>query len=239
MLLYAINIGQVYIDPANSGDPAQNGTLSHPFDKWTDFTIQSNQTYLQQCGTVYIPSNATVVNINGLTNITIGSYGTGAKPIFYDQNNNTDNMINIAPASTNITIDNIELHGNSGGVGVRLYGSSNPGVQPIKHILINNCDIHSFNTGTWYIPYETPYVNQAEDFQLVNCNIYDIETDGVFWVEIANIRIEGCHIYNVAQVYNAGGDGIQIVEGCPNYLIKDNFIDRSGSKGKFCFSSWS
>jgi hypothetical protein len=225
----------VYVDPTNSGDPGQNGSIDHPYDEWNDFSIQSNTTYLQKKGTVYIPNNASVISINGLNNVTIGSYGSGTKPVFFDQNNNTDNMIDIAPASTNITIDDIELHGNGSGVGVHLYGSTNTSVQPIKHVHINNCDIHSFNTGTWYIPYDTPYENQAEDFQLVNCNIYDIETDGVFWVEIADIRIEGCHIYNVAQVYNSGGDGIQIVEGCPNYLIKDNFIDRSGSEGKFCF----
>ena len=236
ILLVVLIYGQVYIDPTNSGDPGQNGSIDHPFDRWTDFSIQSNTTYLQKRGTVFIPTNyGNVISIVNKTNVTIGSYGTGAKPVIYDINGNTTRMIGIEPTSRNITIDGIDLFGSGDGVGIRIDGSSNPNTQPNKYIHILNCDIHNFGTGTWSIPYETPYSNQEEDYQLVNCNIYDIQTDGVFWVEIKDILIQGCYIHDVAQLVGEGGDGIHIVEGCPNYLIKDNIIDRRGSVDKFCF----
>ena len=236
--IFAQNV--VYIDPTNSGDPAQDGSINHPYDKWNDFSIQSNKTYLQKKGTTYtIPaySNAAITS-NNLNNVVIGTYGTGSKPIIQDPNGQVDRLVDIR-LTQGFTIDGFNLIGapgvNGTGVGIQLQGSNNTSERPNKYIHIYNCDIHSVGTGTWYIPYETPYGSQAEDFQLVNCNIYDIQDDGVFWVEVADIRIEGCHIHDVAQNVGNGGDGVHIVEGCPNYLIKDNIIDRRGSVDKFCF----
>ncbi len=238
--IFAQNV--VYIDPTNSGDPGQNGSVDHPYDKWNDFAIQSNTTYLQKKGTTYtVPTySGAVITANNLDNVVIGTYGTGSKPIIQDPNGQVDRLVDIR-LTQGFTIDGFDLIGapgvNGTGVGIQMQGSTNPSQRPCKNIHIYNCDIHSVGTGTWYIPYETPTSNMAIDFQLVNCNIYDLQDDGVFWVEVRNIRIEGCHIYDVAQNVGNGGDGVHIVEQCENYLIKDNIIDRRGSVDKFCFIS--
>ncbi len=70
----------IYIDPGNGGDPGQNGSIDHPYDSWFDFSIAAGKTYLQKRGTVSNWGNNQIQK-NGISNVTIGAYGTGAKPV--------------------------------------------------------------------------------------------------------------------------------------------------------------
>jgi hypothetical protein len=68
----------IYIDPTNSGDPLQNGTIDHPFDSWSDFAVQNSNTFRMKRGTTC--TNSSSISIVSKSNVTISTYGTGNRP---------------------------------------------------------------------------------------------------------------------------------------------------------------
>lgn len=66
-----------YIDPTNLQDPNENGTVEHPYNSWEDVIWKDGFTYLQKRGTV---TKVDAILLSA-SNISIGSYGIGEKPI--------------------------------------------------------------------------------------------------------------------------------------------------------------
>jgi len=243
ILIYSAFIfGQstIYIDPTNSGDPNQNGSIDHPYDKWSDFSFVNGNTYLQKCGTTYTAS--TRVGIVDKSNITLGSYGTGAKPIIHRATGVGD-IIGVE-RSSNVIINGFELKGdlhpahtngtwNAFGVGVG-GDYSNPAVN--HNIQIKNCDIHRCYCGVYGIRYNSAFPVSSEDIQVINCNIYDIDEDGIYLDYSFRPQIIGCHLWDINMQWFKGvtapGDGIQLTWGCTNWLIQDCIIDKRSTAGK-------
>ena len=247
IILYsAIIFGQntVYIDPTNSGDPGQNGSLDHPYDSWTDFSFQNNTTYLQKAGTIHISGSS--IAIDSKNNLTLSSYGTGAKPIIQKTGGNSQNIK--IQRSNHITIDGFEVIGleNRSNTGIDVSGYWTSGSVGSYDITIRNCDIHRVYNGVRSVPFY-PDPNSVEGLKVYNCDIHDVQEDGMFIVNVDNVIIEGCHIwdFNMAWFTNspAPGDGIQltgvdigsgVIGTCRNWLIKDNIVDKRNTAGKFC-----
>src|SRR6056297_892052 len=67
-----------YIDPGNTGDSQQDGTITHPYDSWDDIDLTDNSVYLFRRGTVL--EQESTMGLYSQNNITIGAYGTGDRP---------------------------------------------------------------------------------------------------------------------------------------------------------------
>ncbi len=234
--LFSQNI--VYIDPGNSGDPNQNGSEDHPYDSWSDFSLESNTTYLQKSGSIYYApetNNTIAISLNNKSNITISSYGEGDKPIIIKTigNNPTIKLTR----TDNITLDGLEIMGNWDNSILDIGGYWSSGNPYTTNTLIINCDIHQGWSGLRSMPAATG----TTDLTIKNCNIWDIGDDGIFSKGITNFTIEDSHIWNVNLRWwqgfgdQAGGDAIQLVNDHPNWLVKNCILDRRATPNKFAF----
>jgi hypothetical protein len=64
----------IYIDPTNTNDTLEKGSLEHPYDSWYDFSFVDGTTYLQKKGTIFKSINP--ILIDQKRDIILGSYGT-------------------------------------------------------------------------------------------------------------------------------------------------------------------
>ena len=71
----------VYIDPNNISDPLENGSLSHPFDSWSDVTWKSGKVYVQKRGTT-APVGKILISAD---DVTLEAYGEGESPIIISE----------------------------------------------------------------------------------------------------------------------------------------------------------
>jgi hypothetical protein len=231
--LTAVSQNVVYVDPSNSGDPVQNGSQIHPYDSWSDFSIQSNTTYLMKTGTDII--NPSRIYILSKTNVTISSYGSGGKPsisYFGGQANIT------ADGCTNLVIENIKLiGGESGVISCGAHGGRSANNQTIR-----DCEIvggwRGINSEVW-----EPETGHISNLLIEDCIIHGCSTDGIFAKSNTNetyngITIRGCHIYDVNQKWlelhdgTCDGDCIHLLRA-GNVLVEDNILDRRGTSYKF------
>ncbi len=234
----------VYIDPTNSSDPNQDGTINHPFDSWDDvkYNLQSNTAYLQKRGTTEHRTGSVVtIDGGGLHDIKFGNYGTGERPII---------TFNAGPdgfyfkRTTRMTIDGLELIGNHNTVGNNPYGGGQAvylsghtsGNIHTTQITIQNCKIHQWGGMLAMLDYST----RIDSVTVDNCEIFHISEDGIFG-NVDNFTCKNSHIYKVNRKFHtighsqqqSGGDAIQI--NGDNFLILNNIIDRSWTGNKFCF----
>lgn len=229
----------IYIDPTNSGDPGENGTVEHPFDSWLDISFADNTAYLQAAGTEFTLSGT--MNIDNVDNVTIGAYGEGERPIINAQPGSDAAMVRVARAS-NTLIEGVALIGHldtSPIAGVHVSGHWSSGGAPTLNTTINDCEIAYVYNGIRGIPASTP----IETITITNCDIHHINEDGAFIKHCPNITIEGCHMWHINLDWHlqghlesqSPGDCIHILGDCDNYLIKDNILDRRYTGNKFCF----
>jgi hypothetical protein len=71
------DITTFYIDPQNTNDPQEDGSIEHPYDSWTDIYWEEGNSYLQKKGTT---ANEGKINIYA-SNVTLGAYGQGESPV--------------------------------------------------------------------------------------------------------------------------------------------------------------
>ena len=234
----------IYIDPENSGNLGQNGSLSNPFDSWDDIpwsdTSQINgKSILQKKGTVCETTGTyTVTNATG---VTIGAYGDGTPPVLYSTN--TGNHIIDFVWSKDCKVENLIVRGDTTASGValstsavRVYGYPYQNASLNNNVLIENCIFENTEFGVRLV--------DGDDVTINNCEIKNIEEDGIYASDVSNLEISYCNIHDVnLKWYHVGqsqtespGDGIELVDDCINYNIHHNTIDRSNSGNKFCFS---
>ena len=239
VLLYsAILFAQtaVYIDPGNSGDPSQDGTMDHPFDSWSDVVLANGNSYLQKRGTSAEGNFA----ISNKTNLTIGAYGSGAKPIITGTPGSVARIVALSNGSHDVTIRDIDFVGD-----ITLANRPTSAIHfapysaPVHHINIINCDISYCYNGI-----RSPISNYLTSYITIDsCNIHHIGEDGCFFQNNSNVTIKNTNIYDVNfdwfweghSLAEASGDGIQFSYDCDNILIENVMIDRSKTGNKFCF----
>lgn len=239
--IFAQYTNTYFIDPSNTGDPEEDGSIVHPFDHISDVAIQSNTAYLFKRGsTMYSTSN---VIVTMKSNIKFGVYGPGGERSTYQYNGSGSPVFNIYRECENIIVDSLIISGQIGnGVDALIQvGGYVSGTIPTSNVTISNCELKNAYNGV-----RSPFFSGgvgSQNITIKNCEVHNIEEDGFFMAECDNLTIENCHIYDVNLDWHldchteacAPGDGIQIGNNSNNFLIKNNIIDRRGTGNKFCF----
>ncbi len=243
VLLYtAIIFAQttVYIDPTNSGDPGQDGTIDHPWDSWTDISIQNNTVYKQMRGTS--ETLATHVNIDNKDNVKITTYGDGERPYLYQGTANTH--IFRVNNSSHIEIEGFKLEmpiGAGGGViSISAHGAGNSAY----YNYVRDCEIIGGWRGIDSEVFKLEFDTEIGNLYIYDCHIYNQTSDGIFCKTnqqstYDTIVISRCNIHDVNLKWHtnqedADGDPVHLLR-CDNFLVEYNILDRRSTAKKFCF----
>jgi len=207
------------------------GTRASPLNNFE--TFHTGDTILCKRGSSI---SRTQLFISGISNMLIGSYGSGAKPIV-SCTSNGGRAITITDNSDNITLRELDVKGedyilDAGGsttVSNGIYVTTNSDNAKILY-----CDIHRFGGGV------SMYNGYITDFSWNE--VYNIANDGVFFANAASmstisILANANYVHDVNdndQIYDnesqANGDGFQ-----SDHIVtySNNFVDRTSSDFKF------
>ncbi len=221
----------IYIDPGYTGT-TQNGTIQYPFKSWSSVVWTNGTTYLQKAGTTYNTSSTFI--IDNKNNITLSSYGTGAKPKIISSAASTSKVIDIT-SCYNMTISNLEVASTTGQITAAVIidgtGSSNN--------LIDNCILRDTQWGVRII-------TTAAGNRILNTEVYNTQDDGIYIKDTPDIEIGYCNVHDVNLKYfvnpdqsYSSGDNIQIAStNSHNFNVHHNTLDHSSTGNKFCFIAW-
>ncbi|HBB90510.1 MAG: hypothetical protein A2X22_04180 [Bacteroidetes bacterium GWF2_49_14] len=233
ILLYCFSLtisvfGQtvVYIDPENTADQTQNGTIAHPFDSWLDFTIESNRTYLQKAGTTALISGS--IGFAGRTGVTLGSYNSGEKPAILSSGSGV-HVVDIT-GSSNCTIRDLNV-GSTGNAtsGIIIDGTNASGN------LIDHCEVHDCEWGIRIL-------TTGSGTRVLNTSVYRTGDDGIFGKDIPDIEIGFCNVYDVNRKWLVNrtesyspGDCIQLASlNSLSFNIHHCQLSHASTGNKFC-----
>lgn len=239
-IIFAQYNNTLYFDPSNSGDPDQDGSIEHPFDLFSDVNITNNTECLIKRGTLMEMSTST--SINNRSFVRIGPYGEGEMPIVKMISSNTK-VFHIRNGCDNIILDSLKIEGmgHESEIGSTLiYIDTEVGSQNIEDVTINNCELYN---GTKGIESNAIGNLSIERLSIIDCEIHNIGLDGISLRTTNDIKIEGCHIYDVNMFWHtnghtfseSNGSGILISQSSHNWKIHNNIIDRRYTGNKFCF----
>jgi len=221
----------VYIDPSYTGS-TQNGTIQNPYCSWTSISWVNGNTYLQKAGTTYNTSGSLI--LTSKNNITIGAYGTGAKPKIISSGGTSSKVIDITSCS-NMVITGLEVASTTGQVTAAVIidgtGSSNN--------LIDDCILRDVQWGIRIL-------TTSAGNRILNCQVFNTQDDGIYIKDTPDIEIGYCNVYNVNLKYFVNpdqsyspGDNIQIASTNSHYFnVHHNTLDHSTTGNKFCFIAW-
>ena len=207
----------IYIDPTNENDPAENGTIDHPYDSWQDFTFKNGSTYLQKRGTTYKSDNSIIISKK--TNITVDAYGNGDIPVIINlqtvaQTFEFDNTINCA-------IRNLEIMTDQKALSCILVTGDES-----KSMTIENCKLHE-------AVYGISSSSRIKDFRIINTDIYNTGLDGINADEFMSIEIRDCKISSVNQNWfsdpYAAGSCINLSSSDGKVYIHKNELDHTAT----------
>lgn len=225
-LLFAATI---YIDPTNNSSN-QNGSISNPYNSWSQFTISSGNTYLQKSGTTFTTNSG--ISLNGKSSVTLGTYGTGAKAKIVASGSG-NHIINVTNSST-VIIKDLEITSTGTWIsGIIIQGNS------AGNNTVNNCIVRKTEWGIRLI-------TTAGGNKILYTTVNDIRDDGIYAKDVSTIEIGFCTIYDINKKYlvnpnesYSSGDGIQLSSSNNmNFNIHDNIIDHSSMGNKFCIIAW-
>ncbi|MCB9014412.1 MAG: cadherin domain-containing protein [Lentimicrobiaceae bacterium] len=214
-----------YIDPSFSGSP-QNGTVSNPYSSWSQVSFANGNTYLQKRGTTFVTSGK--LFLYQKSNITIGAYGEGARPLFYSTGGSGNKVVDLG-FTQNCTVRDMEI-ASSGDATTCVYFAGSTSYNNT----IDNCILRN---SQWGFRATAGF----DKLSLLNTEIHTTADDGVFIQDVTNVEISNCNIHDVNMNWyyvgqsqsQAAGDGIQLLGNCNNFIIHNNTIDRSNSGNKF------
>ncbi|MGV8964415.1 MAG: cadherin domain-containing protein, partial [Candidatus Saccharimonadaceae bacterium] len=217
----------IYIDPTNTSS-GQNGSITNPYDSWTDFSFVNGNTYLQKRGTTYTSSSQ--IYISSKSNILIGAYNSGGRPKFSFTGSGYAFYI---VSSSNCTVENFEVNGNSNAAAlISIYGTTSS--YTVNNI-INNCllyNAHSQGSGQGICGFYNDHLT------ILNTEIHNVAIDGIYLAYEPNIEIGYCNIYDVNRryfsnpdQYYSSGDGIQLDGNYDGFRIHHTTIDRTNGAG--------
>lgn len=224
-LISLIIQAQVYIDP--TAPTEGNGSKVKPFKSLP--AQQSNETYLFKCGTTSIISNQ--IYISGKTQITIGSYGKGSRPVIkYTGNSSAVRIEN----SNYITIKDVEIVGTPAAYSlIYVMGSAS---QYLLFIRIENCSLsnaHNQNNAGFGV-----YAWYCRDLKVLHCNVSNVAVDGFYCRYTPGIEIGYCNVYDINRRYfqnpdqkYSSGDGIQLDGNYNGFYIHHSIVQRNNKAG--------
>jgi Bacterial Ig domain len=219
----ALTANTVYIDPQYTG--TKSGTQAQPYNSWADITWKAGYTYLFKCGSTYTTSTSLRP---GASSITIGSYGTGARPIISSSVGNGSKVFDLGSLK-DMTIQDLEVISTNNAQSCFHF------INSVRGSVIN-CKIHGSEWGI-------RNVASTGLFRIINCEIYLTGDDGSYNESYDSIEVSGTYIHDVNQKYfvntaetYSGGDCLQLHD-VGYFYVHDNILDHSGTGNKFCFIS--
>lgn len=241
------NVGVIYIDPTHTG--FENGSIGFPYNSWADVhPLQSNTTYLQKRGTTALLTDVSGlegyteygIGIHNVTNVYIGAYGTGSRPILQCNNNEPSQHIVGSETTGSVTIEGLFFTSydawNDFETHIRINHS---GAVASGKVEIKDCEFTHGNYAA-ILP-----GGQLDSLIVEDCIIHNVGQEGI-WGGCKNAVIRGNHLYDINMKYwwvgkdetSAGGDAIQLGPGDQvnggHLLIENNIIDRRSTGNKFC-----
>lgn len=220
----------VYINPENSDDDQEDGSIDHPFDSFTDIDWADNTVYVLKRG-AEIESAMIMVDAN---NVTLASYGQGNRPKIVctdvtTSGSNKHALISHWEGISGFTIRDIEITAPQASSRLRFLSNC-------ENTSVINCLLHDSYWGLRSIGNRGLYVYNTE--------IYNTNDDGMFIQLDTDIKIMHCYVHHVNTNWQppstpeteAGGDAIQF-DKCNNWHVHHNKLDRTSSGNKFCFIS--
>jgi len=218
---------KIYIDPTWTG--CESGTISCPYNSWTDVSWQSNTAYLQKRGTSQT-TNAQFSIPSSVSNIYIGPYGIGARPILIGTNSGT--FFNIESQNTLFRDIHIQHPGASFLSGIALYFRGNA----LNCVLYNVTVSNSGNDAVF---------SWGDGLKVLYSEIKEVYVDAIWAGNSENVEIAHNYIHHVNLMWfdygsdtsQAGGDGIQFSgegQGVDKWWVHHNVVDRTNSGNKGC-----
>lgn len=205
------------------GDPYEDGTYTHPYDSWTDFTIEENKAYVQKCGTYY--SSASEITIgSGVDSVFIGSYGEGARPIIKCTGNDVFDV-----SGTRAVFNGVHLTGpNCTGTYYQcifLHGSHSS-----DYTFVYNCELDTAYYGVLCYSWQCRFVDNI---------IHDIWEDGITAEQVDYIEFTDNHVYDINKWYGSSksgalGDCLFVGTYFSQIWVHGNILDKSEDGNKAC-----
>ncbi len=217
-----------YIDPTYSG--LESGTMTQPYNAWTDVTFVDGNTYRQKRGSTY--TSGAQIYVNGKQNVTLGAYGEGSRPVFSYTGNG--HAIRMEGGLVNCTVEDFEVNGNGGASSlVSIAGTTGTYAQST---IVSNCllyNAHNANNAGFGI---IAFYNNG--LKVLNTEIHHVALDGIYSKYEPTIEIGYCNVYDVNRRYfvnpnetASSGDGIQLDGTYDGFHIHHTTIDRTNTAG--------
>ncbi|NOX45940.1 MAG: T9SS type A sorting domain-containing protein [Chlorobi bacterium] len=224
-----------YINPLNTNDPLEDGSLGHPFDTWADVVIQDNSSYFQLRGTSDTVSAP--ISLYRNINIEFGAYGPGdILPVIAFDNGGTGSELFSIGACNNITIDSLHLSGEPSfpDALIKVAGDWQIGGWDMDGLTVTNCELHHGNWNVFMVEAATTFKN----ISILNSEIHHSYDDALYFDHGDMVEVGYCNIYSANQKYfddpaNAGGDGIQF-NGTKTAHVHNCVVDRGDTGNNFC-----
>ncbi|MCF8371798.1 MAG: right-handed parallel beta-helix repeat-containing protein [Bacteroidales bacterium] len=220
-VLYAQIPDTYYIDPTNGDDINNDGKMDingiiHPFASFDAVSWIYGDIYLIKKGEeIQLTNTLEILN----SDITIGAYDTGAKPIITSTSSSSQNSIISAYNKQGLTITNIEISSASAAaVGIYFEGTS-------YNNTIDACEFNSTGKGIDCFSYTV----SSQYLTISNC-LFETWNYGIFNYRFSQIEIENCEIIGTdIGIYCEG----HLLYGC-QLTINDCKILGNSDYGIFC-----
>lgn len=191
--------------------PGDGSSPDSPLATWSDVTFEADTAYVQKRGTTETDRSRFDIDPD---NVLMGAYGDGERPV-------VDGPVTVI--GDHVTVRDLDING--GGLEI-----NHPSPHPLYSVLFNNV-VHD-GAGIGSAGYHS---------RILNNEVYNIPTDGIFIQYAHDVEIAGNHIHHVNQLFHettdqnvASGDSIQIVD-TSNWWVHHNILDRTDTGNKFCF----
>lgn len=218
-----------YIDPSLSANG--DGTISSPYNVIP--AITANNSYLLKSGTTYNITSAIVIAVN---NVTLGAYGTGAKPIIYNDDKGRKTII-VSGINCRVTGLYVEVvadvpdgssNANSGTGNINLVRTG--GVMQPYTLTVDNCDIRGGHPG----------INGygCSSIKVLNCDISNTVYDAHYSEFVDTVIYKNTYIHDAYVNVNNSNLIISIdlihVKHCFKVVVDSCVLDHRNSPGKYC-----
>lgn len=216
----------VHIDPTNTSDISQDGTIDHPFDSFEPIVWANNTTYVIKRGTIIETDELRIT----ASNVVLASYGDGDRPVIRSTATVIDGTVSNAISIENeidITIRDLVIDAPDAESSVHFAGISS------GQLTIINC---VFRNSIWGVR-----ALNSTDIFLLNTETHHHNHTGFYFESVDNIEVSHCWIHDVNLSWtppetpekNAPGDAI-FLNTCNNWHVHHSILDRSNSGNKFC-----
>jgi parallel beta-helix repeat protein len=217
-----------YIDPSAATNGI--GTQASPYNTWTAVTFSAGNIYLQNAGTTY-GSQLNISSVHGTSGapITIGMYGTGAKPSIHNISVTNSSYVTfqnltmpfgfvtqIGQSSDHLIVQNNDIQNPTNAIqaGVALWTRGSDTNLLFQNNLIHNSYLHCvYITESGHVSGNgTKFLNN----KVKDCGVYGVQVESSSWNTVSLDVIHNTGIHPANSRGGGGGSGLHVENGCYN-----------------------